>query len=136
MEQREKTDIFLNDLESVLEYRYHDLASSKFSYHKHPDPKHKGKYLDDGTCEICGKKKTYLLIDKDKPKMCYKCYQSIRAYQNLLVDVLKLKKKKTLNIKDCKRIVKYMRTYAKKKALALGVLATVLAVSTEYDLKK
>ena len=61
--------------------------------------------------------------------MCYKCYQSIRAYQSLLVDVLKLKRKKTLNLKDCKRIVHYMHSYARKKLMAIGLVGALLGIA-------
>ena len=128
------TDAYLHDFEIIDEYKYYQMPSSQFSYHKHPDPKHKGKYLDDGTCEICGKKHTYLLIDKDKPHMCYNCYQAIRAYQSLLIDVLRVKKKKNLNLKDCKRVVKYMKSYAKQKAIAMGLVGLALAAAVHHDL--
>ena len=105
------------------------MPSSKFSFHKFPVKGQKDKYLDDGVCEVCGNKKVYVLISNDKPKMCYKCYQSIRAYQSLLVDVLKLKRKKTLNLKDCKRIVHYMHSYARKKLMAIGLVGALLGIA-------
>lgn len=130
------TDEFLEEFEPILEYRYYGLASSHFSYHKHPDPHKPGKFLDNGVCEVCGKKHQYTLIEKDKPTMCYKCYQAIRAYQTLRFDTLKLKKKKVLNVKDCKKIVKYMSTYVKTKALAFKVVGAMILTGLDYASSK
>ena len=124
------TDALLEDIE-IYEYSYPKLSSAKFSYHKHPDPRHKGKYLDSGTCEICGKKGTYTLVTADKPYMCYKCYQAVRAYRNLNIDVLRLQRKKTLNVKQIKKIVTYMKTYSKKKALVYGLVGAYLLNSNK-----
>lgn len=129
MKKRKVTEItnsILNDVE-IYEFSYPKLSSSRFTFRKHEDPKKKGKYIDDGVCEVCGAKGVYVLIADKKPKMCYKCYQAIRAYDKLLIDVLRLRNKKELKLADCKRIVKYMRTYAKKKTLIVGLIGAYLA---------
>lgn len=120
------SEALISDTEVMLEYSYQKLSSAKFSYHKYKDPNKPGKFIDNGVCEVCGRKGSYLLVEKDKPHMCYRCYQSVRAYRTLSIDVLHLQKKKTLTVKQCKSIVQYMRNYAKKKALALGLVATYL----------
>lgn len=128
---REAANAYLNDIK-IYEYTYPRLSSGKFTYHKHPNPragnraKDNEKWLDNGTCEVCGRKGTYTLIEVGKPAMCYKCYQAVRAYRNLKLDVLHKHKKKTLTMKDIKEIVSYMNSYSKKKSLILTAIGIAL----------
>lgn len=123
------TEALLHDL-TILEYTYPKLSSSKFTFHKHKDPNSKAKvrqkYLDDGVCKVCGKKGSYILISDDKPHMCYRCYQAIRAYRRLKVDVLHLQKKDKLTDAQAKKIVKYMKSYSKKKTFLYGMVGAYL----------
>ena len=112
--------------QEVLEYAYPKLVPSWFTYHKHKDKN--GKYLDDGKCRVCDKDRQYLLIKPGVQPMCYRCYQAVRAYKNLLFDPLHLKSKRDLTALDLKRIVKYMNTYSKKKLVALAAVGAYLAL--------
>ena len=116
--------------EPVVEYTYPKLTSQWFTYHKQKDKK-TGKYLDDGKCQVCDKDRQYLLIKPGVPHMCYRCYQAARGYKNLLFDPLHLKSKRDLTASDCKRIVKYMNTYSKKKLVALAAVGAYLALGNE-----
>ena len=110
----------------LFEYNYPKLSSGWFTFHKHKDSS--GKYLDDGNCPVCGKERQYLLIKKGVQPMCYRCYQAVRGYKELLFDPLHLQRKRDLNAGDCKKIVKYMNTYSKKKLIALAAVGAMIAV--------
>ena len=112
--------------EPIMEYNYPKLVSTWFTYNKKKDKN--GKILDDGKCKVCGKDRQYLLIKPGVPHMCYRCYQAARAYKNTLFDPLHLKSKRDLTDADCKRIVKYMNTYSKKKLVALAAVGAYLAL--------
>lgn len=113
----------------VNEYNLSKKSSRVFTYRKVPDPRKKGQYLDNGICEICGKRGTYTHVQQDWPTMCYKCHQSLRAYRRLMFDPLKLQKKKKLTVKQCKSVVQYMRKYAKMKAMAAAAITSVVIAS-------
>jgi len=118
---------YLEVYQALNEYALPKLTSTWFTYHKKKD-KATGKYLDDGKCRVCDKDRQYLLVRPGIPPICEKCYQSARAYKNLLFDPLHLKSKRDLTVSDCKKIVKYMNTYSKKKLLALAAIGTYLAL--------
>ncbi len=117
----------LENCKGLDEYITPKLTSTWFTFHKKKDPK-TGKFLDDGKCRVCGKDRQYLLIRSDFPPICERCYQAARGYKNLLFDPLKVKSKRDLNITDCKKIVKYMDNYAKKKLVALAAVGAYLAI--------
>ena len=112
--------------QSVLEYNLQDLTKTWFTYHKKKDKS--GKYIDDGKCRSCGKDRQYLIVKPGIPPICYNCYQAARGYKKLLFDPLHLKSKMDLTAADCKRIVKYMSGYAKKKLVALAAVGAYLAI--------
>ena len=124
--QLEQTDItrFINGYESLNEFILPKRNPGYFTYHQHKAKN--GKYLDDGKCECCGQDRQYLLIQKDLPRLCYRCYQACRGYSNLLFDPLKLKKKRKLEKADCKNIVKYMNKYSKQKLVAMAAVGLYL----------
>ena len=111
---------------SVNEYNYPKLVPSAFTYHRKKDSF--GKFLDDGKCRVCDKDRQYLIIRPGVVPMCYRCYQAVRGYSNLLFDPLRLKKKRDLTAAECKKAVKYMNTYAKKKLVALGAVGAMFAI--------
>lgn len=127
---------YLSNYSTLTEYKYYKLPTSKFTFQMHKDPVRRNKFLDNGECEVCGKLHTYTLIDPEKPRMCYDCYQTVRAYNQLTKDVLSLKSKRILDVDDCKRIVKYMRAFTKQKALALSVLGITLYNTIAKDRDK
>lgn len=110
---------------SLNEYVLPKLTTQWFTYHRKKDKK-TGQYLDDGKCRCCDKDRQYLLIKPGVPPICYRCYQAARGYKNLLFDPLHLKSKRDLTVNDCKRIVKYMNTYSKKKLIALAAVGAYL----------
>ena len=128
-QQNKLIEDYLSNYQVLDEYMYPQLSSYYFTYKKHQDPKNKGKYLDNEVCEVCGKNHQYVLVVDKTPVMCYKCYQTVRAYKSLLFDTLRLKKKKDLTVKDCKKIVQYMKTFSKVKLLALAALSASLTSS-------
>lgn len=119
---------------SVNEYNYPKLVPSAFTYHRKKD--NTGKFIDDGKCRVCDKDRQYLIVRPGVVPMCYRCYQAVRGYSNLLFDPLHLKKKRDLTVADCKKAVKYMNTYAKKKLVALGALGAMLAIDYVDKKKK
>ena len=110
----------------LLEYDYPKLSSGWFSYHSKKD-KSTGKFIDDGKCRVCGKDRQYLLVKDKIPVMCYRCYQAVRGYKNLLFDPLHLKSRRGLTASECQKIVKYMNTYSKKKLVARAAVGAYLA---------
>ena len=120
----------MNDAEDniLLEYSLPKLTPQWFTYHKKRD-KNTGKYLDDGKCSVCGRTRQYLLIRPGVPPICERCYQAARGYRNLLFDPLHLKSKRDLTAVDCKKIVKYMDSYAKKKLVALAAVGAYFALN-------
>ena len=126
LDQLNLTEQYLQNYEALNEYVYPNLMTAHFTYMKKRDPKNSSKFLDDGVCSVCGKKNQYVLILPKVPKMCFKCYQTVRAYKSLFIDTLGLKKKKELTSKDCQKILKYMKVYAKTKLLALAALSAAL----------
>ena len=109
---------------ALNEYTWPKKLSTAFTYHKHKGKN--GHFLDDGKCEVCGKDRQYLLIQKGAPKICYRCYQACRGYSKLLFDPLKLKKKRDVSAADAKKIVKYMNKYSKEKLVALAAVSLYL----------
>ena len=126
--QEVPTEKMLSEKEerALFEYSYPKLSPGWFTYHKHKAKS--GKYLDNGKCPICGKDRQYILIKQNIQPMCYRCYQAVRGYRELLFDPLKMKRKRDLTSVDCQKIVKYMNTYSKKKLIALAAVGAMIAV--------
>jgi len=119
---------------SVNEYNYPKMVPAAFTYHRKKD--RNGKFLDDGNCRVCGKDRQYLIIRPGVVPMCFRCYQAVRGYRNLLFDPLRLHSKRDLTVADCKKAVKYMNTYAKKKLVAIGAVGAMLAIDYADKKKK
>lgn len=111
---------------NINEYNLPKMSSRAFTYRKFPDPDTPNKFRDNGVCEVCGRRGTYTHVYGGWPTMCYKCHQSIRAYRKLMFDPLRLHNRKKLNLKQCKKIVQYMRKYSKAKALAAAAVTAAI----------
>ena len=109
---------------AVENYQLKKISSSEFTNYKYPDPTRPGKYLDEGKCKICGILGQRLLVRNGLPVICYKCYQALRNYKTTLVDVLNLRSRKQLTLKQCKLIVRFMKDSSEVvSAAAKGVVA-------------
>lgn len=90
--------------EYVYRHIYPKKSSALFTYHKHPDPN--GGFFDDGICELCGTKGSYILIEDEKPRCCYKCYMKLRKSKEAAFDVTGLQKVKYISLAEAKQIIK------------------------------
>lgn len=90
--------------EYVYRHMYPKKTSSRFTFHKHPSPA--GGYLDDGICELCGTRGSYLLIEEEKPRCCYKCYMKLRRSKSEIVDTTGLQNAKYISLAEARKIVK------------------------------
>ena len=90
--------------EFVYRHQYPKKSSALFTYHKYPAPG--GGYLDDGICELCGRRGTYQLIEDEKPRCCYECYRKLRRSKEAAIDLTGLRSAKYISLEEAKRIVR------------------------------
>lgn len=88
----------------IYRHMYPKKPSSWFTYHKHPLPQ--GGYADDGVCQLCGTRGSYLLIEEEKPRCCYKCYMKLRRSKTEIIDTTGLQKAKYISLEEAKKIVR------------------------------
>lgn len=88
----------------VLRHQYPRKSSALFSFHKHPNGV--GGFIDDGICELCGTRGSYVLVEDEKPRCCYKCYMKLRNSKDAPIDSTGLQSAKYISLAEAKQIVR------------------------------